>query len=123
MMRFMFRSKVRIGKTSPLRKRTAPPAARTSGIAAAIAVYSRTEFKIRVSQLLRRRMPQDAAQTAHQLFAVLREFDQQGVKLIWIETPPDGIEWDAVRDRLQRAAADPGGTCENLEEKHETSNR
>ena len=94
-----------------------------SGIAAAIAVYSRTEFKIRVSQLLRRRMPQDAAQTAHQLFAVLREFDQQGVKLIWIETPPDGIEWDAVRDRLQRAAADPGGTCENLEEKHETSNR
>jgi L-threonylcarbamoyladenylate synthase len=52
-------------------------------------------------------MPQDAAQTAQQLFAVLREFDQQGVKLIWIETPPDNPEWDAVRDRLQRAAAEP----------------
>jgi L-threonylcarbamoyladenylate synthase len=76
-----------------------------SGTGPAIAVYSRTEFKIRARQLLRRRMPQDATQTAQQLFAVLREFDQQGVKLIWIETPPEGTEWDAVRDRLQRAAA------------------
>jgi L-threonylcarbamoyladenylate synthase len=38
---------------------------------------------------------------------VLREFDQQGVKLIWIERPPDNPDWDAVRDRLQRAAAEP----------------
>ena len=70
-----------------------------------IAVYSRTDLKIKAKQLLSRRMPPDAAQTAQQLFAVLREFDQQGVKLIWIETPPIGPEWDAVRDRLQRAAA------------------
>jgi len=76
-----------------------------SAAAPSIAVYSRTDLKIRSRHLLSRRMPQDAAQTAQQLFAVLREFDQQGVKLIWIETPPDGIEWDAVRDRLQRAAA------------------
>ncbi len=70
-----------------------------------IAVYSRAHLKVKSKQLLSRRMPTDAAQTAQQLFAVLREFDQRGVKLIWIETPPDGIEWDAVRDRLQRAAA------------------
>ncbi len=70
-----------------------------------IAVYSRTDLKIRAKQLLSRRMPPDAAQTAQQLFAVLREFDQQGVKLIWIEAPPESAEWDAVRDRLQRAAA------------------
>jgi L-threonylcarbamoyladenylate synthase len=50
-------------------------------------------------------MPDDAAATAHQLFAVLREFDAQGVKLIWVETPPETPEWDGVRDRLQRAAA------------------
>jgi L-threonylcarbamoyladenylate synthase len=75
------------------------------GAAPTIAVYSRTDLKIRARQLLSRRMPLDAAQTAQQLFAVLREFDQQGVKLIWIETPPIGPEWDAVRDRLQRAAA------------------
>ena len=76
-----------------------------SGTAPAIAIYSRSPLKIRSKQLLSRRMPQDAAQTAQQLFAVLREFDKQSVKLIWIETPPDDPEWDAVRDRLQRAAA------------------
>jgi L-threonylcarbamoyladenylate synthase len=27
------------------------------------------------------------------------------VRLIWVETPPDGPAWDGVRDRLQRAAA------------------
>jgi len=74
-------------------------------VAPTIAVYSRCRLKISSKQLLSRRMPQGAVQTAQQLFAVLREFDQQGVKLIWIETPPEGIEWDAVRDRLQRAAA------------------
>ena len=57
------------------------------------------------SGVIRRRMPDDAAATAQQLFAVLREFDAQGARLIWIETPPDTPEWEAVRDRLQRAAA------------------
>ena len=52
-----------------------------------------------------RRMPDDAAATAHQLFAVLRAFDAAGVKLIWIEAPPDTPEWEGVRDRLRRAAA------------------
>lgn len=70
-----------------------------------IAVYSRAVLKSRSSKVLRRRMPDDAAATAQQLFAVLREFDSQGVKLIWIETPPGAPEWDGVRDRLQRASA------------------
>ena len=43
--------------------------------------------------------------TAQQLFAVLRDFDAQGVKLIWVESPPEAVEWDGVRDRLGRAAA------------------
>jgi L-threonylcarbamoyladenylate synthase len=51
-------------------------------------------------------MPDDALATAQQLFAVLRSFDAQGVKLIWIEQPPLSAEWDGVRDRLGRAAAD-----------------
>ena len=50
-------------------------------------------------------MPDDADATAQQLFAVLREFDDSGVKLIWIESLPGTPEWDGVRDRLQRAAA------------------
>ena len=70
-----------------------------------IAIYSRAILATRSSQVLRRRMPDDAEATAQQLFAVLRDFDAQGVKLIWIETPPAGPEWDGVRDRLQRASA------------------
>jgi L-threonylcarbamoyladenylate synthase len=70
-----------------------------------IAVYARAPLKSRSIQVLVRRMPVDAAATAQQLFAVLREFDAQGVQLIWIETPPGAPEWDGVRDRLQRASA------------------
>jgi L-threonylcarbamoyladenylate synthase len=71
--------------------------------AAAIAVYARTAVRGRAARV--RRMPDDAVETARQLFAVLREFDAAGVKLIWIETPPDTPEWEGVRDRLRRASA------------------
>ena len=73
--------------------------------AAGIATWSRSILQTRSAQVLRRRMPDDAEETARQLFAVLREFDAQGVKLIWIEQPPDLPEWEGVRDRLRRAAA------------------
>ena len=70
-----------------------------------IATYSRTPLKTATTSVLRKRMPDSAAETAQQLFAVLRDFDDQGVKAIWVETPPNTPEWDGVRDRLQRAAA------------------
>jgi len=73
--------------------------------AAHIAVYSRVILKTPSAGVIQRRMPDDAAATAQQLFAVLREFDAQGARLIWVETPPDTPEWEGVRDRLQRAAA------------------
>ncbi len=73
--------------------------------AAHIAVYARAIVSIKSAQVLYRRMPDDAAATAQQLFAVLRDFDAQGVKLIWIENPPATAEWEGVRDRLARAAA------------------
>ena len=75
------------------------------GDAANIATYSRAILQTRSDKVLRRRMPDDALETARQLFAVLRDFDTQGVRLIWVETPPDEPEWEGVRDRLQRAAA------------------
>jgi L-threonylcarbamoyladenylate synthase len=71
--------------------------------AAAIAVYARSPLRARSPHY--RRMPDDAAETARQLFAVLRDFDAAGVQLIWVEAPPDSPEWDGVRDRLSRAAA------------------
>jgi L-threonylcarbamoyladenylate synthase len=70
-----------------------------------IATYSRSALRSGSSGVVQRRMPDDAGATAQQLFAVLRGFDDQGVKLIWVESPPDGPQWDGVRDRLQRAAA------------------
>jgi L-threonylcarbamoyladenylate synthase len=73
--------------------------------AAHIAVYSRAILASRSAHIIRRRMPDDALATAQQLFAVLRAFDAEGVKLIWVETPPADAQWDGVRDRLQRAAA------------------
>ena len=70
-----------------------------------IAVYSRGRLKSASKHLVQRAMPADAAACAQELFAVLRGFDDAGVRLIWIETPPPAPEWDGVRDRLQRAAA------------------
>jgi len=42
---------------------------------------------------------------AHDLFAVLRRFDDEGAAEIWVELPPDEPAWEGVRDRLRRAAA------------------
>jgi L-threonylcarbamoyladenylate synthase len=40
---------------------------------------------------------------AQKLYANLRALDALAADEIWIETPPDGPEWHAVRDRLRRA--------------------
>ena len=73
--------------------------------AAHLAVWTRTGMYTASPDVLRRRMPDDADAVARELFAVLRDFDARGIRLIWIETPPDAPEWEGVRDRLQRAAA------------------
>jgi len=69
-----------------------------------LAVYSRSSQSFG-PQIDHRVMPATPAAVAHELFAVLREFDARGAQLIWIEQPPDDAEWDAVRDRLVRASA------------------
>ncbi|XDF35194.1 L-threonylcarbamoyladenylate synthase [Paracidovorax avenae] len=70
-----------------------------------LAVYARDPLRSPSSGVVLRRMPEDAAAAAQELFAALRDFDDVGVKLIWVETPPDTPDWEGVRDRLQRAAA------------------
>jgi len=69
-----------------------------------VGVYSRLVPEAG-SGLMHRAMPADASAAAHELFAVLREFDAAGVAAIWVEQPPPGPAWDGVRDRLRRAAA------------------
>jgi L-threonylcarbamoyladenylate synthase len=50
------------------------------------------------------RMPREPRGYAHRLYAALRELDGAGCAAILIETPPETAEWDAVRDRIARAA-------------------
>lgn len=73
--------------------------------AASLALYTRTKIHPPSAQVHWRRMPADARQAAHDLFADLRALDALQVRLIWVESPPDTPEWDGVRDRLRRAAA------------------
>ncbi|HEX5634125.1 MAG TPA: L-threonylcarbamoyladenylate synthase [Gemmatimonadales bacterium] len=74
------------------------------GRPAALAVYSRT-LPPPPAGVAHRAMPADAGAAAHELFAVLREWDAAGVQHIWVEMPPDTPDWEGVRDRLTRAAA------------------
>jgi L-threonylcarbamoyladenylate synthase len=50
------------------------------------------------------RMPVDPAAYAQRLYASLRELDATGAAIILIEEPPNKLEWQAVLDRLHRAA-------------------
>jgi L-threonylcarbamoyladenylate synthase len=81
-----------------------PWATGAPGPAGVVAVYSRVAPPAGPAWLYKA-MPADAAAVAHELFAVLRDFDAAGVSAIWVERPPPGPDWDGVRDRLQRAAA------------------
>jgi L-threonylcarbamoyladenylate synthase len=71
---------------------------------AGLAVYSRRAVAHRPG-LRWCRMPDDPAAAAHELFAVLRRFDDEGVAEIWVEQPPDDPSWEGLLDRLRRAAA------------------
>jgi L-threonylcarbamoyladenylate synthase len=47
----------------------------------------------------------DPLRYGHDLYARLRELDAQGARRILVEAPPGGAAWEAVNDRLSRAAA------------------
>jgi L-threonylcarbamoyladenylate synthase len=49
-------------------------------------------------------LPEQPAACARLLYATLRELDIQGGDVILVQAPPEGSDWDAVRDRLTRAA-------------------
>jgi L-threonylcarbamoyladenylate synthase len=49
--------------------------------------------------------PQEPAQFARELYDTLRRIDTLGVQRLLVQRVPATPEWDAVRDRLARAAA------------------
>ncbi|MGE5615339.1 MAG: L-threonylcarbamoyladenylate synthase [Bacillota bacterium] len=50
----------------------------------------------------------DPVHSAHDLYANLRRLDASGAKRILVEAPPLNVAWEAVNDRLARAAAGSG---------------
>lgn len=73
--------------------------------APAIGIWSRTPMTSASSKVRLATMPTRAEDAARELFARLRAFDEQGMTLIWVEPVPITPEWEAVADRLHRAAA------------------
>jgi L-threonylcarbamoyladenylate synthase len=61
-------------------------------------------------QLLRRLASADFASYARELYAALHALDAAGCDLILVAAPPDNLAWQAVNDRLRRAAVGSGGS-------------
>jgi L-threonylcarbamoyladenylate synthase len=60
----------------------------------------------RPSQVIRRLLaPAEPVEYARRLYALLHEVDAAGADLILIAVPPAGGLWEAIHDRLRRAAA------------------
>lgn len=74
-----------------------------AGTDSRVGVYSRQPV-VGQPGLVWREMPDNPGWVAHELFAVLRHFDEAQVAAIWVEAPPSDPVWDGVRDRLQRAS-------------------
>ena len=72
---------------------------------AQVAVLARRAAAGPVGEATWRVAAADAAGYGHDLYAMLRQLDQGGASRILIERAPPTGEWEAVRDRLQRAAA------------------
>ncbi len=95
-------ARLRLMSTAALREALGVLGAQASALR--LAVYSRSGMPVGHG-IDHRRMPDDPAAVAHELFAVLRDLDARQVQIIWVEQPPQSVEWEGVCDRLQRAAA------------------
>ena len=69
-----------------------------------IAVLACSEQSEMSEKIVRQIAPMSAASYAHKLYANLRDLDEKHCDLILVETPPNGADWEAIHDRLERAA-------------------
>lgn len=71
----------------------------------ALATMATPNSALRNSQRVQWRvLPADPGEYAQQLYAQLRALDELQLDLILLEVPPHTAPWEAVRDRLRRAA-------------------
>lgn len=61
--------------------------------------------------VLLKTLPDDPPEYARQLYHTLHELDQYGAGILIVETPPSGMAWAAVHDRLRRASKIPPPTA------------
>lgn len=69
-----------------------------------LAVLSRRPPPAGSGALVWRTLPADPDGFGHELYAALRTLDVSGASRILVEAVPDGGEWAAIRDRLERAS-------------------
>ena len=93
---------------TPLRllsRRQLLPAVRSAlALGQRLAVLARFAQPLAAAGLDWHAAPNDAAGYARELYATLRMLDESGVELILVQAPPAKAAWQAVADRLQRAA-------------------
>lgn len=70
-----------------------------------VAVLARNARQPLIEKLLWIAAPEAPAAYAHDLYANLRELDAAGCDVMLVEQPPLAMDWAAISDRLQRAAA------------------
>ena len=88
--------------------RLAETAATLAGEGSRVAVLAHAAADPRDARLIWRAAPADAAAYARELYANLRELDALGADFIVVEAPPDTAAWQAIADRLGRAAVGSG---------------
>jgi L-threonylcarbamoyladenylate synthase len=67
--------------------------------------YLRYSRKALREDIVTHQMPQSLSEYAASLYAVLRHADAGGYSWIVVDAPPENAQWEAVTDRLKRAAA------------------
>ena len=87
---------VRIGDSAALRRLAADLPGRVGALI-------HTEIRL-PETVISLRLPSDPAGYARDLYAALRELEDRGCTSICIESVPSTGDWDAIRDRLTRAA-------------------
>lgn len=69
---------------------------------AIVGVVLRQELALSAKHVMK--LPDNARQFGSLLYETLHTLDDAGCAMVFVQAPPAGSEWDAVRDRLQRAA-------------------
>ncbi|KGF31170.1 L-threonylcarbamoyladenylate synthase [Oligella urethralis] len=71
----------------------------------AVLVFDPTAYPAEYESVDYIAMPRDPQQYAQRLYALLRDLDKQGYARLAVQPLPEDESWEAINDRLQRAAA------------------